>query len=291
MRHLPLRQLALATLLASAGLATSSLAQTAPPDASGNALPDCYQYAKATRQAPAQTQVELFVLIDQTTPFNAQLRQSLGQQIAPLLAPGNALSVFAFSAYTQGFYTQRLLHARMDTPMPQAQRDGTGKTQLKQLDQCLQFQQQGIQKLTQEALIKVLGQGGSSISKSDVLSSLKDLSGPIRNSNAQRKVVLLASDMLENSSVSSFYQSRSVRQLSVDAEMKKVQASNLLGDFGGAQVYVLGAGLIDTDSATQGTYRAPKVLGALRDFWGQYFEASNAKLQEFGTPDLLGRIQ
>lgn len=291
MMRTPVRKVALAALLAMVGVATSSQAQTAVADANGNALPDCYQYAKVQRDAPAHIQTELFVVVDQTTPFNGQLRQSLAQQIAPLLAPGNALSVFAFSAYTQGFYTQRLVHARMDQPMAQAQRDGTGKAQLKQLDQCLQFQQQGIQKLAQEALIKSLGQGGASISKSDVLGSLKDLSGPIRSSTAQRKVVLLASDMLENSSISSFYQGRTVRLVNPEAEMKKVQAQQLLSDFAGAQVYVLGAGLIDSDSATKGVYRDPKVLGALRAFWGQYFEASHAKLQEFGTPDLLGRVQ
>lgn len=263
--------------------------QTADPN--GNALPDCYRHAKVARLHQAQIQTELFVVVDQTTPFNKQLRQSLAQQIAPLLLPGNALTVFAFSAYTQGFYTQRLLHARLDVPMDPEQRDDTGKPLLRQFDQCMQFQRQGIQKLAQGALVKILSEGGTSIHQSDVLGSLRDVSTPVRQSGAQRKVVLLASDMLENSSISSFYKKRTVRQINPEAEMEKVIASGLLADFGGADIYVLGAGLIDSDTPRKGVYRDPKVLAALRAFWGKYFQASNAHLQEFGTPDLLGHIR
>lgn len=266
-------------------LSSTASAQTA--DAHGNALPDCFQYAKIQRQAPAQLQTELFIVVDQTTPLTPELRQSLAQQIAPLLVPGNAVSVFAFSAFTQGYYTRRLVHARMDLPMDQSQRNASGKSLLQKFDQCLQFQKQGIQKLTQEALVKVLTDASTNISKSDVWGSLQSLSTPIRDSSAQRKVVLLVSDMLENSSISSFYQGRAVRRISPDAELKKLQSNGLTADFAGANIYVLGAGLLGHD----GGYRDPKVLSALRDFWTEYFAQSNAKLQEFGTPDLLGRVQ
>lgn len=277
--------------LAFVAAALTLAAAGAQADAATNALPDCYQFAQLKRNTPASVQTELFVAIDQTTPFSASLRQSLAQQITPLLNPGNALSVFAFSAYTQGFYTQRLLHARMDAPMPASMRDDSGKASLQKFDQCLLFQKQGIQKLAQESLVKALSQASSSIAKSDVLGSLKDISQQVKASSAQRKIVLLASDMLENSSVSSFYSSKSVRKIDITSEWKKVESNQLVADFGRAQIYVLGAGLIDTDTQKNGVYRDPQTMNALRGFWDQYFTASQAKLVDFGTPDLLGRIQ
>lgn len=275
--------------LMSLGLA--ALGSGALADTATNALPDCYQYAQLKRQSPTSVQTELFVVIDQTTPFSSELRQSLAQQIAPLLSPGNALTVFAFSAYTQGHYTHRLLHARLDAPMPAGARDDAGKALLQKFDQCLAFQKQGIQKLAQEALVKVLSQASSSIAKSDVLGSLKDIATQVQASGAQRKIVLLASDMLENSSISSFYSNKAVRKIDAAAEWKKVEANQLVANFGGAQIYVLGAGLIDTDTQKNGVYRDPQTMGALRNFWEQYFTASQAKLMDFGAPDLLGRIQ
>lgn len=273
------------------GLGLAALGSGALADTAANALPDCYQYAQLKRQSPVGVQTELFVVIDQTTPFSGELRQSLAQQIAPLLSPGNALTVFAFSAYTQGYYTRRLLHARLDAPMPAGARDDSGKALLQKFDQCLAFQKQGVQKLAQEALVKVLSQASSSIAKSDVLGSLKDIAAQVQASGAQRKIVLLASDMLENSSISSFYSNKAVRKIDVAAEWKKVEANQLVANFGGAQIYVLGAGLIDTDTQKNGVYRDPQTMGALRNFWEQYFAASQAKLMDFGTPDLLGRIQ
>ena len=274
-----------------AGLSMALCAASSLADTATNALPDCYQYAKLQRTTPASIQTELFVVIDQTTPFSAELRQSLAQQISPLLSQGNALTVFAFSAYTQGYYTRRLMHARMDAAMPASARDDAGKALLQKFDQCLTFQKQGIQKLTQEALVKALSQASSSIAKSDVLGSLKDIATQVNASPAQRKVVLLASDMLENSSISSFYSNKAVRKIDVAAEWKKVESNQLQANFGGAQIYVLGAGLIDTDTQKNGVYRDPQTMAALRNFWEQYFTASQAKLVDFGTPDLLGKIQ
>ncbi|GGH61070.1 hypothetical protein GCM10010975_24420 [Comamonas phosphati] len=273
------------------GLSLAALGSGTLADTATNALPDCYQYAQLKRQSPASVQTELFAVIDQTTPFSSELRQSLAQQIAPLLSPGNALTVFAFSAYTQGYYTRRLLHARLDATIPASARDDAGKALLQKFDQCLAFQKQGIQKLAQEALVKILSQTSSSIAKSDVLGSLKDIATQVQASGAQRKIVLLASDMLENSSVSSFYSNKAVRKIDVAAEWKKVEANQLVANFGGAQIYVLGAGLIDTDTQKHGVYRDPQTMGALRSFWEQYFKASQARLVDFGTPDLLGRIQ
>lgn len=130
------------------------------------------------------------------------------------------------------------------------------------------------------------------ITKSDVFASLKDISGKVRQSAAQHKVVLLASDMLENSSITSFYAKQAVRQIDLEKELKLVADNQLFGDFGGARVYVIGAGLLAEDSKHQkGAYRSTQTMQALSKFWTRYFKRSNAELIEFGQPALLNPIR
>jgi hypothetical protein len=262
------------------------LAQTS----ANNALPECIDYAKLPLKS-ANSQAELFVLIDQTTPFSQELKQSVADQIAPMLVGGNSLSVYVFSAYTQGFYTKRLVRASLNPQLEQGVRDDISKTALAKFDQCLSFQVKSVQQLAGDALRAAFGQSSMTIAKSDIWASLKDISAQVKASPAKRKIVLLASDMLENSSVSNFYAQNAVRKIDPAKELALVSSNKLTADFGGADVYVIGAGLINESASTKSTYRDPKTIGALQEFWESYFQASNAQLKGFGAPALLGVIQ
>jgi hypothetical protein len=125
--------------------------------------------------------------------------------------------------------------------------------------------------------------------------SLKELSSRIRQSTAREKIVFLVSDMLENSGISSFYASKNVRAIEPAVELKKAQEAQVVGDFGGARVFVLGAGLVQGNAGGKnkdiGVYRNPKAMSALRQFWDTYFEASHAVLAEFGAPALLSPVK
>lgn len=66
-------------------------------------------------------------------------------------------------------------------------------------------------KVAATALNKALAGSSSDLAKSDVLAGLKDLSSRVKKSEAKNKVVILASDMLENSSITSFYAKQAVR--------------------------------------------------------------------------------
>lgn len=255
-----------------------------------NALPDCIDYAKLPLKAQ-NSATELFVVIDQTTPFQTELKQSIANQILPFLTGGNSMSVYVFSAYTQGYYTRRLVRASLNPQLDKGVRDDISKTSLAKFDQCLAFQAKSVQQLAGDALRSAFGQSSATIAKSDILGSLKDISGQVKASTAKRKVVLLASDMLENSSVSNFYAQNAVRKVDPAKELKLVADNKLTADFGGADVYVIGAGLINETGNAKSTYRDPKTIGALQDFWGSYFQSSNAQLKGFGAPDLLGAIQ
>jgi len=97
--------------------------------------------------------------------------------------------------------------------------------------------------------------------------------------------------MLENSSVSSFYANQGVRLLNPEKELMRVANDQLFGDFGGARVFVIGAGLLpDETNQTKGAYRSTQTMQVLARFWSEYFHKSNADLSEFGQPALLNPI-
>lgn len=103
----------------------------------------------------------------------------------------------------------------------------------------------------------------------------------------KRKIVILASDMLENSTITSFYANNTIRQISPSKELNTIKTSGLFGNFGGAEMYVVGAGM--TNGAKK--YVDPKKLNALKSFWSDYFASSNANLKYFGTPALKTAIR
>lgn len=254
-----------------------------------DAVPTCYNNKILAPNLATET--ELFVVIDQTTPFNGDLRQFVANNIRPFLQQNQAFSVTQFSAFTQGHYTDVLVSGKLDAGLPKKARDDISKPVLAKFDRCIAVQSKLAAQLAGRAMKTAFGGSSSDISKSDVIASLKDISGMVRKSKAESKVVLIASDMLENSSISSFYAKQAVRKIDPDKELKLVADNQLFGDFGGARVYVIGAGLLAEDAKQKkGVYRSPQIMQALSKFWTGYFQKSNANLVEFGQPALLNPI-
>lgn len=56
------------------------------------------------------------------------------------------------------------------------------------------------------------------------------------------------------------------------------------------QIYVIGTGIISSKDNNK-TYRDPKILGSLKNFWTKYFEKSNGNLIEMGQPSLKNEIE
>lgn len=255
-----------------------------------NAVPTCYHNKIPVHGNTPET--ELFVVIDQTTPFNGNLRQSVADNVRPFLQPNRAFSVVQFSAFTQGHYTDVLVSGKLDAALSKEVRDDISKPVLAKFDQCMANQSKLAARLVGGAMKVAFGGSSSDIAKSDVFASLKDISSKVRQSKAQKKVVLIASDMLENSSVTSFYAKQAVRQINPEKELKMVADNQMFGDFGGAKVYVIGAGLLAEDAKQpKGVYRTPQTMQALAGFWEAWFQKSNAELMEFGQPALLNPVQ
>jgi hypothetical protein len=255
------------------------------------ALGSCYS-AKLPDPNSAHVDTELFVVVDQTTLFDVALKQSIANNIRPFIRAGNALSVIQFSAFTQGHYTDILATTRLDGLLTQEQRNAVSKPVLAKFDQCVSNEPAQASRIIGEALKSVFINSSNGIEKSDVEASLKDISSKVARSQAKRKLVLIASDMLENSSISSFYAKQAVRQIDPAAEMSLVNQNGMLGDFAGAEVFVIGAGLLAQDATqAKGVYRSPQVMNALKSFWSDWFRKSNATLVDFGQPALLNPLK
>lgn len=254
-------------------------------------VPSCYDHRLGATPAPAGT--ELFVLVDQTTMFDATLQQQVADNIRAFMAADNAFSVLTFSAFSQGRYAQVLSAGTIEPGIAPAARDDISKPLLAKFDACAKRQPQIAMQAIGAALRTAFGGSSAELAKSDVMASLKSIATRVRKSTAREKVVLIASDMLENSSITSFYDGKgtAVRQINAAKELKLAGDNDMFGDFGGAKVYVVGVGLLADDAKKGNKYRDPKTMRALSGFWNGYFQKSQATLVELGQPALLNSIR
>lgn len=257
-----------------------------------NSIKSCYDLAKIEGKNTVINK-ELFVFIDQTTPLDEELKQSVIQNSVANVNYGNAFTVAKFSAFVQGNYTGVVNSAQLDWPLKEDIRNDTPKKLLQGYDKCMKAQVGYAKKTLDDSISQTFGATTNTIVRSDILKSLQELAkNTVKTSTAKQKTVFIVSDMLENSSITSFYYKNGVKKVDPVSELKIVEANKMFADFGGANVYVLGAGLVpSTSKVASETYRDPKTMNALQEFWKMYFKKSNAKLIEFGQPALLNTVK
>lgn len=257
----------------------------------GNDVPSCYAANHIEYKKPAPEQ-ELFVVIDQTTLFDDKLKRSIKENLWDNLKPNTAFTVVRFSAFSQGRYTEVVNAGLIEPPLPDKVRDDTGTKLLAKFDTCMAAQLRFARELAVKAVDASHATASGDLAKSDILAALKDISSRVKASPAKARLVLLASDMLENSSVTSFYGANNrVRLIDPARELATVDKAGLFGSFGQATVHVVGAGLIGPAANGNNSYREPQALGALNAFWTQYLAKSGATLAQFGTPALLNPVR
>lgn len=200
------------------------------------------------------------------------------------------MSTYTFSAFSQGRYLSEGFTAALDAQLDDKIRYETPKKTLAIFDRCLAQKAPAMKQQLQSNLEQAMQQASGKLAKSDVIQSLVELAKVIKSNPAESKRALIFSDMLENSSITSFYSNNSVKKLDVAKELALVEKASMFADFGGAKVYVMGAGLLSEQGKAKGVYRDPKTLHALQAFWTEWFKKSNAELVEFGMPEMLGSI-
>jgi hypothetical protein len=249
-------------------------------------VPSCYDALKITNKN-STIEKELFILIDQTTIIDKKMMKYTYKNMMNFMKNGYAVNIVSFSSNTNGKYTDVVYAGALENLMTNKEEYDVSKKLLRKYQSCMNGQIKFAKKKAKKALVKVLKGASKQMPHSDILKSLADISkNLIGNSKAEEKVVLLVSDMLEHSSITSFYKQGSIKHINVEKEYAKINKSQYIADFKGAKVYVIGAGIL-----TKKGYRDPKTLKNLTDFWRHYFKSTGADLQEIGTPMLLRDVE
>lgn len=251
-----------------------------------NDVPSCYDALKITNPN-SNIEKELFILVDQTTPLDKNMMMYTYKNMMKFIKNGYAVTIASFSANSNGKYTDVAYSGTLESLLPDDAKHGIAKKVLRKYQGCMNGQYKFAKKKATKALVRVLKGANKNLPHSDIIKSLDDISKHIISpSKASNKVVLLVSDMIEHSSITTFYTKGNLKKINADRELAKVKNSRHLANFSGASVYVIGAGIVGKNG-----YRDAKTLKSLSTFWEKYFAMTNANLKAFGTPMLLQNVQ
>ncbi len=258
-----------------------------PPGAARDDFPSCYGLIDRLDLVLASPGRELFIIIDQTVRLDPELRRGVHLKIQHFLQPGDRITLLTFSANAKGRYAGMPLTGRLDPPLDEKVRYHVSVPKLKKFDRCMKKQRRYVRRTIDARLEAAFAQAASNLPKTELVGSLARFGETvISRSPAGRKVILLVSDMFENSDVVTFYSRGAVRPIDIDRAIGGIKSAGLYADWRGAGVYVIGAGFIGG-----GGYRSEKLLSNLRRFWEAYLQLSNAKLEGWGAPALLVELQ
>lgn len=249
-------------------------------------IQSCYAAVKLDVDAPAPSRT-LFVLVDQTTGLDDRLRRTVTDNAERLLEPGTRFSIATFSANTGTDFATVLAEGNIETPLPEAQEADLPAKKVTALHQCLAMQRAYAVQFAGARLKDAMGASASSFSHSEILSSLTQLSHAVEAAPGSEKLVILVSDLIEHSGDTSFYANQRLRTIDPATELAQADVNHHVGRFAGAQVAVIGAGLISPAPGSPPLPRDPKALAALRSFWEEWFHRSGGRIVEYGEPDLV----
>lgn len=250
----------------------------------------CYDIYKSSAKPKTDINRAIFVLIDETTLFNDSLQQQIIKNTLSKISPANYIYIAKFSAFIDNHYNERVFEFRIDTPLTSDERYYERKDILAKIDKCIKDQHNYVATQIVQSINKSFLKPDENISKSDILYALKDFGeNVISKIDAKEKTIILASDMLENSTITSFYSRNTTKLIKQEDELKKVEKSDLFSNFDNSKVYIIGTGIVSSKENNK-AYRDPKILGSLKSFWSKYFDKSNGNLVEMGQPALKNEI-
>lgn len=256
------------------------------------AAADCYELAKIPQEKRINNS-HTVLLLDETTVFDAAQRKHIVERVMPLLAEGSTLEVISFSAFSQGRYSTPGIKVHLAAPLDDSTKMDTRKNIVKNFEVCLILGQRNAVKALEAQMEEYFSKASSELARSDIVGVLKEVGDNIMSRvTAREKRVVLVSDMLENSDLSSFYSKGLPREIKPADEFARVKAKGMTTDLRHAKVWVIGAGVVPvSDKKVLQSYRSSAVMAGLKSFWTQYFEESNAVMAGFGQPLLLAPIK
>ncbi|WP_428023878.1 hypothetical protein [Arcobacter sp.] len=220
---------------------------------------------------------EVYLLIDKSTYFSQKDKKTVLEKITPFIKQNTKINVYSFTEYGKNSKNENFGSFYIYSDLTSSEEDDISRSKVNKLKHCLKeakaFAYEGIK----NGLEKGTRKKEDNVLKSEILRNLKIYSkNNIRYSKAKRKVVILMSDMLENSKHISFYKNGIVKLLDINKELAFVKKQNLLSAFNDSEVYVYGLGSIEVNSSKEDS-RDSDILDNLADFWDEYFVSSGAK--------------
>lgn len=265
-----------------AACSLNAVAQTERDD-----IVSCYDYADVADYKPATYERDVVVMVDQTVNLDTNLKKTVHKQLGQLLTAGDRIRIVPFSANAQGRYTDVVFDGTFDSELSDDSRNAMNRIKLNKFDACMK-QQVGAIRLVHENLKTAFHDSEQVYPKTELAGSLMNVSKSLFSDiGEQRKILILVSDMLENSDVSSFYGSGRVRTIDADAEFAKFDATIPSDALSSVDVFVIGGGYLNGGKA----YSSQVALNSLRSFWEKAVTKAGGTLSDFGTPQLLRDIK
>jgi len=235
----------------------------------------------------------LFIVADESVGFDKNMIMRANEMMVEWLAPGRAIEVIRFSSGVKGRYTEVVTEGRLDPEPSEDFVDNLKRSELGKFQSIHRGQIRMAKVQAQRALLSIIQTSNKSVPYSDIVSNMEHVSQHIKQFKADRKVILVISDMFENSSVTTFYSKGHVKNIKPSRELKKVNEAGMQADFGeNVTVYVLGLGYFwSGEGSGKEKYLDPKRASKVADFWKEYFEAGHAQVGEIGMPLMYGSMQ
>ena len=233
----------------------------------------------------------IYVIVDQTVIYDDNIQSNVLSKIKPLIDFGTEITIIKFSTFSEGHYTSIVADYKIENRLIEDVRNDISRHKLKKFDKCMDHKLVEIKKVIPGILYDTLNESNESIAHSELFKTFQEISllTKFKKDKGQRTLIIV-SDMLENSSASSFYKNNKIKVINTNDEIKKVIVSGYKADFLNAHVYVIGAGLLATKYRNKVSSN-DKIMNSIRLFWNQYFKDSHAVVYGFGMPELLDKIE
>lgn len=230
---------------------------------------------------------DVLVLIDRTVMFPDTVRRHVGQQLGNWIGSGTRISIGTFSSYSEAEFARIVFEGFWEPGFPEDARNDAPMGALRQLDSCLAEREEAERDRLQSVLESIFADSRSTMRRSNILANVQEFGARLQGSSSEERLLVIVSDMLENSSEMSFYHNGAMRTIDPHVEFERAAERELLGEFRDVAIFVIGAGLVPTDQEDR--HRSLAEIDALERFWRNYFEHSGAQSIEIGKPLLVAR--